>query len=206
MIPEHLPAEDKKLIENFLQKIKKWGPMSLESVVLFGSMVRGDFGASSDLDVLLVFNEPDPSRHLSEVTKLITVLKPHREIRPVLTNLKDVGADLLREIMREGIVLHGKLTITPKHLALKPYRIVSYDLSRAGSTARQRVARRVYGYTSQKHIGKRVRKYRYEGLADRKDCLILGKGVIALPAEEASEFITFLKKNGVKVKEQEVYM
>jgi len=206
MIPERLSADDKKLLGRFLEKVKKWAPPSLESVVLFGSMVRGDFGASSDLDVLMVFDEPDPSRHLSKITELITSLKPHREIRPVLTNLKDVGADLLREIMREGVVLYGKLTLTPENLALRPYHIISYDLSRAGPTARQRVARRVYGYTSRKRVGKRVRKYQYEGLANRKDCIVLGKGVIALPAEEASEFAAFLRENGVTVKEREAYM
>lgn len=201
-----LPAEDRELIAEFLDRVKSWAPPTLSSVVLFGSLVRGDFGPRSDIDVLMVFDDPDPGRHLTDVTKLITALKPHREIRPVLTNLKDVGADLLREIMREGVVLHGKLVVGPDSLALKPYSIISYDLSASSSTTRQRVARRVYGYSSRKRVGKRFREYRYQGLADRKDCFVLGKGVVALPAETAKGFIEFLRENRVKTVQHEVFM
>ena len=200
-----LPEEDRELITRFLDRVKGWAPPTLSSVVLFGSLVRGDFGPSSDIDVLMVFDEPDPGRHLTDVTKIITALKPHREIRPVLTNLKDLGADLLREVMREGAVLHGKLVVGPDSLALRPYSIVSYDLSAAGPTTRQRVARRVYGYSSRKRVGKRFKEYRYPGFADRKDCFVLGKGVIALPAETAKGFIEFLKGNRVKVVQREVF-
>lgn len=205
MIPK-LPEEDRELIARFVERVKSWAPPTLSGVVLFGSMVRGDFGASSDIDVLIVFDEPDPRRYLGEVTKLITALKPHREIRPVLTNLKDLGVDLLREVVREGVVLHGKFVVTPEGLAVKPYRIVSYDLTAAGPTARQRVARRVYGYSSRKRVGKRVREYRYPGLVDREDCFVLGKGVIALPVETWRGFIEFLRENHVKVVQREAYM
>lgn len=201
-----LPKEDQALIERFVERVKRWAPETLSGIVLFGSLVRGDFGSRSDIDVLMVFDEPNPGRHLSAVTKLITALKPHREIRPVLTNLKDVGADLLREVVREGVVLHGKLVVTPERLLIKPYLIISYDLSDADSTTRQRVARRVYGYVSRKRVGKRVKEYRYPGLVGRSDCFILGRGVVALPAEVGMGFIEFLKDNQVKMISREVYM
>jgi len=203
---QRLPEEDSKLIARFLERVKSWAPPTLSGVVLFGSMVRGDFGPRSDIDVLMIFDEPNPGRHLAEITKLITALKPHREIRPVLTNTKDIGTELLREVVREGVVLHGKLVVTPDRLAIKPYIIISYDLSGTDSTTRQRVARRVYGYSSSKRIGKRVKEYRYPGLIDRRDCFILGKGVVALPAETAMGFIEFLKVNRVKAVQRGAYM
>ena len=201
-----LPEEDRKLIARFLERVKSRAMPTLSGVVLFGSLARGDFGPRSDVDVLMIFDEPNPGRHLTEIAKIITALKPHREIRPVLTNLKDVGTDLLKEVMREGVVLHGKFVVTPENLAVKPYSIVSYDLSTASSTTRQRVARRVYGYSSKKRVGKRVREYNYPGLANRKDCYVLGKGVVALPAETAKGFIEFLKANRVRVVQREAYM
>jgi predicted nucleotidyltransferase len=205
MIPK-LPKDDRELVMRFLEKVKSWAPPTLSGVVLFGSMVRGDFGPRSDIDMLMVFDEQDPGQHLAEITKLITALKPHREIRPVLTNMKDIGADLLKEIVREGVVLYGKIVVTPDHLAIKPYFVISYDLSETDSTTRQRVARRVYGYSSRKRVGKRVREYRYPGLVNRKDCFVLGKGVIALPVETAGGFIEFLKENHVKAIQREAYM
>lgn len=205
MIPR-LPEKDKKLITKFVERAKGWAPPTLSGIVLYGSVVRGDFGPRSDVDVLLIFDEPNPGRHLTEITKLITALKPHREIRPLLTNLKDLSPDLLKRVMREGVVVYGKLVLTPERLAVKPYCIVSYDLSDANSVVRQRVARRVYGYVSRKRVGRRVRTYRYSGLADRRDCFILGRSVIALPQEVAEGFVEFLRTNGVKVSLREAFM
>lgn len=205
MIPK-LPKDDRELVMRFLEKVKSWAPPTLSGVILFGSMVRGDFGPRSDIDMLMVFDEQDPGQHLAEITKLITALKPHREIRPVLTNMKDIGADLLKEIVREGVVLYGKIVVATDYLAIKPYLVVSYDLSGTDSTTRQRVARRVYGYSSCKRVGKRVREYRYPGLVDRRDCFVLGKGVVALPVETARGFIEFLRENHVKAVQHEAYM
>jgi predicted nucleotidyltransferase len=203
---QKLPEEDRKLIKKFLERVKSWAPPTLSGVILFGSVVRGDFGPHSDIDVLMIFDEPKPNQHLMEITKIVTALKPHREIRPVLANTKEISPDLLREVMREGVVLHGKLVVTPDHLAIKPYFVISYDLSGTSSTTRQRVARRIYGYRSLKRVGKRVKEYSYQGLIDRKDCFVLGKGVVALPAETAGGFIDFLKSNRVRFVKHEVYM
>lgn len=206
MIPKHFPPEDREVLKKFLEKVKEWGPPSLESVVLFGSMVRGDFGASSDIDLLIVFDESGPSDRLPEIVKIISSLKPPREIRPVVTNLKDIGEDLIQEIAREGIVLYGKLVLSPEQMALKTYRLVSYSFKDATSAERQQVARRVYGYTTRKRIGKKEKEYHYEGLADRDDCYILGKGVVAIPDSEADEFINFLKRNSAKIEARRAYL
>ena len=74
----NLPREDRELIMRFTELVKSWAPPTLSNIVLFGSTVRGDFGVSSDIDVLMVFDEPNPGRYLSEITKLITKLKPRR--------------------------------------------------------------------------------------------------------------------------------
>ncbi|MDI6640676.1 MAG: nucleotidyltransferase domain-containing protein [Methanocellales archaeon] len=206
MLPERFSEEDRELITGFVERVKRWAPPTLDAIVLFGSMAREDFHRGSDIDFLLVFDEENPGRHLPEIVKIITGLEPHREIRPALTNLKDVSPALLKDALREGIVLHGKIIATPEDLALRSYQIISYDLSDVGSTVRQRVARRVYGYTSRKKVGEQIKEYRYEGLRDRRDCYILGKGVVALPRETAKGFIEFLKNNRVKVTEHEVFL
>lgn len=201
-----LPEEDRRLVDSFLKRLIEEAPSSLTGVVLFGSLARGDYDKGSDIDFLLVFDEESPKRHMDIVAKIISELKPHREIRPVFSNLKDVDVALIKEVIKEGIVLFGKIILSPEGVALRSYKIISYDLSRVSSTVRARVARRIYGYESKKKIGKKIKKYRYEGLKERKDCYILGKGVVALPLEDAEGFKEFLSRSGVTFREFEVWL
>lgn len=206
MIPDHLPEEDRESLENFLKELRHWAPPTLQAVILYGSMARDDFGASSDIDLLIVFDEENPSDRADEIVRIITSVKPTREISPVLTDLTDVGEDLIREVMREGIVLYGKLVVSPEDLALRPYRIVSYGLEDAGGSEKTKIMRRVHGYSTIKKVGGEEREYEYEGLKDSEDCYLLGRGVIAVPERDAEKFIDFLKRNSAKVSSRRVYL
>lgn len=206
VVPDHVPGETKETLERFLEKLKEWAPPSLEAVVLFGSMARGDFGASSDIDLLIVFDEEDPEARTEDVVGIISSIKPSREIRPVLTNLKDLEGEMLREIAREGIVLYGKIVLSPSNLGLRAYRIISYNLQDSNPTQKQRITRRVHGYTSKKEVDGEERTYEYEGLSDREDCFLLGKGVVAVPENESEKVIDFLERNSAKVKSKQVFL
>lgn len=206
MIPDHIPEGDRESLENFLEKLRHWAPSTLQTVILYGSMARGDFGASSDIDLLIVFDEEDPSDRTDEIVGIIGSVKPTREIRPVLTDLTDVGDDLIREVMREGIVLYGKLVLSPEDLALRPYRIVSYGLGDAGGSEKTRIMRRIHGYSTSKKVDGESREYEYEGLKDREDCFLLGRGVIAVPERDAEKFTDFLERNSAKVSSRRAYI
>ena len=202
----NLPEKDKKLINSFVEKLLRVAPPSLSAVILFGSLARGNFHKASDIDILLVYNEENPRKHLQEVAKVISELKPHREIRPVFTNLKDLDPSLLREVLKEGVVLFGKLILTPDNIGLRPYKVFSYDLSSSSSTVKTRVARLIYGYVSEKKVGEKIKRYEYKGLINRKDCFVLGRGVIALPLEDAEGFKKFLEINNIKFRTIEVWI
>ena len=159
----NLPEKDKKLINSFVEKLLRVAPPSLSAVILFGSLARGNFHKASDIDILLVYDEENPRKHLQEVAKVISELKPHREIRPVFTNLKDLDPSLLREVLKEGIVLFGKLILTPDNIGLRPYKVFSYDLRSSSSTVKTRVARLIYGYVSEKKVGEKIKRYEYKG-------------------------------------------
>ncbi len=201
-----LPEKDKGLIDSFLERLIEEAPPSLAGVVLFGSLARGDYDKGSDIDLLLVYDEENPKRHMDLVAKMISDFKPHREIRPVFSNLKDVDAALIKEVMKEGIVLFGKIVLGPEGVALRSYKIITYDLSKVSSTIRARVARRIYGYESEKKIGENIKKYRYEGLKERKDCYVLGRGVVALPLKDAEGFKEFLERSGVAFREYDAWL
>lgn len=206
MLLEKLPEKDREMIAELVERLLKWAPSTLASIVLFGSMTGKEFHSGSDVDLLIVLEEDNPEAHLSEIAAIITSLKPHREIRPILTNLRNIDPGVLKAIARGGIVLHGKLILGPNELALRPYRIVSYNLSSSGSTVRQQVARRVYGYVSSKETKTGLKEYHYEGLKQEEGCYVLGRGVLALPESIARGFMDFLRRNDVGVRDLEVYL
>ena len=101
------------------------------------------------------------------VSKIVTELHPHREIRTVITNLHDYDEDYYQNVFREGKVLYGKVILTPEHLALEPYLIVSYDLTGKPNTLQVKISKKVHGYTSKKLIDGQEKIYTYPGIEEK---------------------------------------
>ncbi|MFQ6087033.1 MAG: nucleotidyltransferase domain-containing protein [Candidatus Bathyarchaeia archaeon] len=72
----------------------------LEAVILFGSLARDSANERSDIDLLVIFDHPKPESFLQQVTHIIKGVNPHREARPVLTNMKDCDKDFLQNVFR----------------------------------------------------------------------------------------------------------
>ena len=105
-----MDLKDKELIDRFIKRITEEIP-SIEAAVLFGSMARGDYDGRSDIDIMLIIDEEQPSEHSPVISRIITELHPHREIRTVLTNLRDYDEDYYQNVFREGKVLFGKILL-----------------------------------------------------------------------------------------------
>lgn len=187
-----MKERDRLVIEKLAERFSKLP--HLEAIILFGSLARGSADERSDIDLLLVFNHPKPEIFLKQVTHVIKDVNPHREVRPVLTNLKDYDKDFLHNIIREGKTLFGKVVISPDALGLRPYRIFSYSLVGASPKEKQSIHRLIYGYKVKTIKKGKTYLSQKDGIADRKDIKILGKGVIAVPEEEANSLEEALKR------------
>ena len=200
-----LDPEDEELINRFMMRIVEKIP-SLSAAVLFGSMARGDYDKRSDIDIMLIVeskNKEDLNQIISEV---ITELQPHREIRTVVTDLHDYDEDYYQNVFREGRVLYGKVILTPEHLALKPYLIVSYDLSGKPNTLQVKISKRVHGYTSKKVIDGEEKIYRYDGIEKKYNGKVISKSAVILPFDSGNEFAEELKGLGVPFRIFKVWM
>jgi predicted nucleotidyltransferase len=159
-----MKIEDRALVEKFVEKAK--GLEKLVGMVLFGSMARGEEERHSDIDILLIFDKERAESMLEEVVRLTTELKGHREVKPVLTNLRDLDPSFLCNVFREGEVLWIKGEALLPLLTHEPCRLVSYDLSGLESSKRTKISRRIHGYTSVKKVRGKKKEYIYHGIGD----------------------------------------
>ncbi len=173
--------------------------------MLFGSFARGDVDRRSDIDLLLVLNRKDLASARSDVATILSELKPHREISPTLTNLRDLEPTFLRNVFREGKVLHGKLLLTPDHLGLRPHVLIAYDLRGKKATDKVHVSRRVHGFRSRKNVDGKPRVYEYPGLKERPDAALVSRSALLLRPQDADELAAELDRRKIPYLRREVY-
>lgn len=202
-IPE-FSERDRKLLEDFVARLRSVPDVT--AVVLFGSFARKDIDRRSDIDLLVVVDREDPGSLRPEIARLISGMKPHREIAPLLTNLQDLEPSFLKNVFEEGIVLHGKLVLSPAHLALRPRVMISYDLSGLTRTQKVHVSRLIHGYESRKVVGGKPRIYRYPGLKDRYAAVVISRSAILLRPEDAKKFSHELELRKVPFGRWDVYI
>lgn len=198
-----LPDRDRKLIEEVVAKLRSFPEVT--AVVLFGSFARKDIDRRSDIDLLVVVDRQDPGSLRSKVARLISEMKPHREISPILTNLQDLEPTFLRNVFDDGIVLHGKLVLSPAHLALQPRVLIAYNLSGMSQTQKVHVSRLIHGYISRKIVGEKQRTYRYPGLKDRYGAVVVSRSTIWLKPEDGKNFAKELEARKIPFSRWDVY-
>lgn len=196
-------ARDKKLLKRFVEKVKDLP--HLQCIILFGSMARGEEDKRSDIDVLLVIEEENPKSRLPEIMGIVTSLKPHREIKPVVTNLADYDEEFLQTVIREGKVVWGKVVVTPDRLLLRPYRLISYDLSRLEPSKKVKISRLIHGYRSKKVMDGETKSYVYAGLKDRYDVHVVSKNTVLIPERYARDFLHELDRHGAEYRQRTVW-
>lgn len=199
-----MDKEDEELISEFAEKLKRIP--QVEAVVLFGSLARGDYDRRSDIDILIVVDMERPNDLLKEISRIITDLRPHREIIPSLTNLRDRDESFLKNVFREGIVLFGRLILTPDYLALRPCVLLSYDISSLNKSSQVKVSRKVHGYVSKKLVNGKKKTYRYEGLKERYDTYLVSPSTLILPESVAEVFLSELRELKAKFRTIKVYV
>ncbi len=99
--------------EDLVRRLHAGYPGRIVSIVLFGSVARGDFTADSDIDVLVVADRVDSDFKWdvwgigSEVSlEFDVILNIHVYSQSQWTSLRDRRQPLWRNVEKEGIELH----------------------------------------------------------------------------------------------------
>ena len=104
-------TDTKQIVQKCKEALAKQYGERLKGVVLYGSMARGEFSTTSDID-LLVLLEP-PLDYFAELWNLIDVLYPIQleseqliSAKPVLVSDFETGRiSLYRNAQREGVAV-----------------------------------------------------------------------------------------------------
>lgn len=202
--PPALPDEDRALIERFVERARTLP--DLQAIVLFGSFAREDVDRRSDVDILLVVDRRDPGSLRADVARLVSEMKPRRDINPILTNLSDLEPSFLRTVFQEGRVLYGKVVLSPDHLALQPRVLLAYDLSKTSPSVKVQVSRLVHGFTSVKTVAGIRKTYRYPGLAEKFRGTAVSRSALLLHPHDAEAFVAQLESRKIPYERWDVYL
>jgi predicted nucleotidyltransferase len=152
------------------------------AVILFGSYARGEFGQSSDVDLLILVEGPARpaiadgyGAASSVVGELEAEARLPMHLAPLLASIEqpdDLGPDLLHAIWADGVVLYARAgalaRLRPPGLA--PWTLVRFTVARARPYERVRLSRRLHGTAGR------------SGLI-RPPALTLGPGALLVPAD-----------------------
>jgi predicted nucleotidyltransferase len=184
--PEATLARLATALDDLVQQLRR--EPAVACVVLFGSYARGDYGRSSDVDLLILIGEHgDPTLSLvgRDISQAISRLEvTHRlpmHLAPLMASAahpaQQLGADLLHALWRDGIVLYAQAGALGRLLpsdGLSAWSLVRFHVASASAAERVQLSRRLHG----RHPGQ-------PGLV-RPPSLVLGPGVLLLAAEQTA--------------------
>ncbi|HKZ48943.1 MAG TPA: nucleotidyltransferase domain-containing protein [Thermoplasmata archaeon] len=194
--------DDRDFLTRFVEAVR--ARIDPVAVVLFGSFARGEVRPDSDIDLLVVADDRDTLPLHRVLARIVIELRPRRDVNALPTNLRDMDPSFLRNVYRDGILLHGALLLTAEGLALEPRSLVSYDLSRLPPARRVRISRKVHGYSS-KLPRRRSRTYRYPGLATRYNARRVSPSVLLMPSRDARRLAEELRALGARVTVRDLF-
>lgn len=111
-----MPNNIQKILNDFLNEVRKILENRLKKIILYGSYARGDFNEKSDIDVMILTDLSD--KEIEEYSMKIWELVADIEIdtgvviSPLIRNIDNFNSWLdvkpfYINIMNEGVVLNG---------------------------------------------------------------------------------------------------
>ncbi|MCK4670274.1 MAG: hypothetical protein KAT43_03645 [Nanoarchaeota archaeon] len=123
------------------------------------------------------------------------ILKGHKF---TLHNIDE--AHELKDALRSGQFVYGALNFS--QLKLKPYVLVSYDLTKLKSAKKVKISKAIYGHS----LTIKGKKYSYKGLKDQEGFELISKSTMLITAEKFPMFRHFLDDNKVEYMSKEVWV
>jgi len=193
------------LIQNLDSKL-------IRSIILFGSVSRGDFDKESDIDIFIDLFDKNKSKSVEKIIERVKfdfeAIKERKwKLRNINFEILCIVGDLLseewkslrRSIENSGIVLYGKFNPNTENKI--SYIMIKYDLSALDQKEKMVVIRFLFGY--EKKVGDKT--YKKEGLVKELSGRKIKNGVILIPTQRKNDILEYLNQKGIKFEIEEIW-
>jgi len=206
-----IQKEFKDLVFEFTKRISDIP--GVQSLILFGSVARGEAEAGSDVDFLVISDTSEPPdrelrKHVGEIA-LDIEKKFGRGISLIFTNKNFDGLDrqFIEEVFREGLILYGRtMRVDAEKLKLEPYSLVCFSLKKIGRQDKMRLKRALYGHrTVKRHRGK-IYRSEVSGLIEKLGGRRTGIASVLVPARSLRELTEVLDRFGAEYEKLDVWI
>lgn len=129
----------------------------LESIILFGSATTKSLSKKSDIDIALVFNtdhDPETGKEATIAHKIASTVSVNHDLAYPFSfvfinknNLKDIDADFLWTLAKEGTIIWGKpkeVLTKPVHPSLQPQILIQYSTKTLSEKDKRKLMRWLY--------------------------------------------------------------
>lgn len=169
------------------------------SIVLFGSVARGEDTADSDIDMAVIHDLEDEGGLMEKVNEH----KPEK-VQTTFLKIRNLPGEteLVSALSGEGLLLHGKpVVIRQKDLELSPKVLIAYSLKGLPQKEKVKLNRALYGSVS------RSGEYTTEtkGVTAEPGVEKLGPGVLLADRRNSWKLVGALRRFGAKVKQKQVW-
>ncbi len=194
------------MFENILAEIRRElaNKKLIKTIILFGSVARGEAVKGSDIDLLIVMSKRNKRMEENISNKILQIDKKCKaNIQYIVTDEKfeHINKQFLDTILREGIVIHGKIpAVSIQKLDLEPYSLIKYSLSQLQHSEKMKIKRILFGKETKKKYKGRVYVSKKKGYLEEYKGIKTGIASILIPEKYAKKTTKELRKYGAKVR------
>ena len=176
------------------------------AIVIYGSLVRGEATAMSDIDIcVLLEEERDKDAVYSAASKTneeITSGGLKNLITPTILLREE---DVPTEFLEEGITLWGRaIRVAVGERGLKPMTLIAYDMSGLDSSQKARVRYALHGHVTKKIYKGKTYISRWEGLLKSLQVKQVSNAIL-VEAGKKTVVEDLLQRYGVSYERIDVY-
>lgn len=189
------PKRDINKLVHALQQIP-----GIDAAIVYGSIARGDYGPSSDIDVLVII---DDLAAASATTDCLAGLELSRSVQPTIRTkeqLQETDFGLLRKIFQEGQVLFARKPLSipaADILQIRPWILYSFELTDLAQKDKARFNRQLYSSSKYKGSG---------GLLGEVGGRKVARGCVMVPAETRNRIEALFKRFRIQAEVLEIWV
>jgi len=174
-------------------------------IILFGSVVSGEFRKESDVDIFIDTDNPKEDKINSILRIFDSTYGERWKLKGISNSISlkmgdiEKWPELRRSLQSYGIMLYARYNELPQNI--KSYLLFRLEYGKISRTKKVNLWRKLYGYKQKIEKKEYIKKGLVQDLEGKK----LENGIVIMPSENTKKFREFLNKNKINFSVNEVW-